>query len=69
MSSAQAVEKEHKGCVAILLEHGAKIDLKDADGNTALHLAAISASKPLVGLLFEYNAPISAQNEVSLGFG
>ncbi|KFQ13840.1 Ankyrin repeat domain-containing protein 7, partial [Leptosomus discolor] len=60
----KAVERQHKDCVAILLEHGANPDLKGACGNTALHLAAIIPSKPLVELLLEHNAHIDAQNEL-----
>lgn len=69
MSYFQAVEHQHKDCVAILLEHGADPNLRDVSGNTALHLAAITTSKPLVELLLEHNADIEAQNEVSLDFG
>lgn len=69
MSSFQAVEHQHKDCVAILLEHGANPDLRGAGGNTALHLAATIPSKSLVELLLEHNAHIDAQNEVSVDFG
>lgn len=69
VSYFQAVEHQHKDCVAILLEHGANPNLRDVSGNTALHLAAIIASKPLVELLLEHNADIEAPNVVSLDFG
>lgn len=69
MSYFQAVDHQHKDCVTILLEHGAKPNLKGAGGNTALHMAAVIPSKPLVELLLEHNAHIDAQNEVSLDFG
>lgn len=69
VSCLQAVEGQHKDCVAILLEHGANPDLRGAGGNTALHLAAVIPSKSLVELLLEHNAHIDAQNKVSLDFG
>uniref|UniRef100_A0A8B9M7J5 Uncharacterized protein n=1 Tax=Accipiter nisus TaxID=211598 RepID=A0A8B9M7J5_9AVES len=41
VSYLQAVEHQHKDCVAILLEHGANPNLRDVSGNTALHLAKV----------------------------
>ncbi|KFV41479.1 Ankyrin repeat domain-containing protein 7, partial [Tyto alba] len=60
----KAVERQHKDCVAILLEHGASPDLKGPGGNTALHLAAVIPNKSLVELLLAHKAHIDAQNEL-----
>lgn len=55
--------------MAVLLEHGADPNLADADGNTALHLAVLSANTSVAGLLLEHNANPAAQNQVNLAFG
>jgi ankyrin repeat protein len=52
--------------VRFLLEAGAKIDLQDTNGNTALHLAMISSSPVLIAVLLEHKANPNIQND--LGF-
>ncbi|XP_041349072.1 ankyrin-1-like isoform X2 [Gigantopelta aegis] len=37
--------------VKLLLEHGWDVTVKDADGNTPLHLATVSGSEPIIRLL------------------
>ena len=66
---SQAVQCQQEECVAILLEHGADPNLADADGNTALHLAVLSANTAITGLLLEHHANADAQNQVTLAFG
>ncbi|XP_027564100.1 ankyrin repeat domain-containing protein 7-like, partial [Neopelma chrysocephalum] len=60
----QAVQHQHRDCVAILLEHGANHDHRAATGNTALHFAVLVSSKSLVELLLEHGADIDAKNEL-----
>ncbi|NWI56379.1 ANKR7 protein, partial [Calyptomena viridis] len=62
-SCFQAVEHQHRDCVAILLEHGANHDHRAAGGNTALHLAVIVSNKSVVDLLLEHSADIDAKNK------
>lgn len=69
VSCLQAVEQEHRDCAAILLEHGAKHNLRDASGNTALHFAVMVCNKPLVELLLGHSADIDAKDKVSWDFG
>jgi ankyrin repeat protein len=46
----------------ILLDHGARVELKDKLGNTALHDAAQRGSIDVMRLLIAAKAPIDAQN-------
>ncbi|NXO09110.1 ANKR7 protein, partial [Oriolus oriolus] len=59
----KAVEHQHGGCAAILLEHGASHELRGASGNTTFHFAVMGSSKSLVELLLEYGADIDAKNQ------
>ncbi|NXC56736.1 ANKR7 protein, partial [Aleadryas rufinucha] len=59
----KAVEHQHGNCAAILLEHGANLDLRGASSNTALHFAVMGSNKSLVELLLEHGADIDAKNE------
>jgi ankyrin repeat protein len=54
-ADAQAVRK--------LIENGADVNARDAEGNTPLILAAFHASPQCVALLFEKGADASAANE------
>ncbi|XP_068787248.1 ankyrin repeat domain-containing protein 7-like, partial [Struthio camelus] len=60
----KAVQCQHEGCVAILLAHGADANLADANGNTALHLAALAPNTCLAGQLLAHNAHLDAQNKM-----
>lgn len=46
----------------LLLESGADITVKNADGNTPLHLAAASGLDDVVELLLSKNAPVDIEN-------
>ena len=52
--------------IRFLLEAGAKIDLQDTNGNTALHHWVIAGWPSMIALLLEYKANPNIQNE--LGF-
>ncbi|NXU95283.1 ANKR7 protein, partial [Xiphorhynchus elegans] len=59
----QAVEHQHRDCVAILIESGASHGLGAAGCNTALHSAVMVSSRFLVELLLEYGADLNVTNE------
>ncbi|XP_060051703.1 ankyrin repeat domain-containing protein 7 isoform X2 [Erinaceus europaeus] len=59
----KAVQCEKELCATILLNHGADPNLKDLDGNTALHFAACGQSVSLVEKLLEHKANLEAQNK------
>lgn len=55
--------------INLLLQHGAKVDALDDDGNTCLHHAVINASKqnnfniPVIRILKEHKCNLNVQNE------
>ncbi|KAF2368937.1 Patatin-like phospholipase domain [Trinorchestia longiramus] len=49
------------GCVIALLSHGARPDVADKDGNTALHLAC---SVPVLHALIVFGTPLNRQNSL-----
>ena len=58
--------KGHVGCLVLLLEAGAGLDVVSPDGNTALHLASFSKNNQadLVNMLLKHGASIEARNNV-----
>ncbi len=48
--------------VKVLIKHGAKLDLTDSLGNTALIQAAAYGSEPVINLLLENGAKIDLEN-------
>lgn len=62
----RAVCSENESMVRILLDRGADISRKDANGNTALHLAAANkyGSEALVKLLLDESADSNAQDHL-----
>ena len=49
--------------VKLLLRHGANVNHKDSQGNTAMHLAVMTGNLNVVKLLDQYNADASIENE------
>ncbi|KAM5464207.1 hypothetical protein MauCBS54593_007026 [Microsporum audouinii] len=53
-----AAARGHRDMVELLLDHGAKINAKDGNKLTALHVAITGTHKEVVSLLLERTAPI-----------
>ena len=49
--------------VKLLLRHGANVNHKDTQGNTAMHLAVMACNLNVVKLLDQYNADATIENE------
>ena len=47
-----AVKHRRKECVELLLAHGAKLNVYDAYGKTAMHIAARKASKEILEVCY-----------------
>ena len=58
----EKLETEVLAAVTLALEHGGDVTATDADGNTALHGAAIRGANSTVRLLLERGASIDAKN-------
>lgn len=52
--------------VSLLLEHDADPNIKDANGNTALHYAVYVGKPPIAALLLSYGANIEEKTKVKL---
>lgn len=50
-------------CISELLQHGAKLDLVNKAGLSALHQACSMANEKLMDLLLEYGADVNKQSE------
>lgn len=55
-----AAEDDYIDCVKLLLEHGAKVDARNVDNQTPLHLACLSQCVETVELLIKYRADVNA---------
>ncbi|XP_039605455.1 putative ankyrin repeat domain-containing protein 20A2 isoform X2 [Polypterus senegalus] len=58
-----AVQHMREECVLILLKNGANPWLKDINGDTALHHAALVSELPLARHLLDYNAAVDTPNK------
>lgn len=54
-----AIKCGHYRICQVLIEHGALVDEKDGNGNTALHMAIHASSLEWLGLLLRYDASIN----------
>ena len=59
----------HTGTVKLILEHGADVNAKDSDEQTALMFAAEKGYTEIVKLLLEYGADANIQNTDSFSYG
>ena len=57
-----AVAGQHGDVVAVLLDHGAKVNARQADDFTPLHGAAQNGQLPVVQLLVEHGARVNLRN-------
>jgi ankyrin repeat protein len=57
-----AALKGHIAVVRVLLEHGAKLDARNATGGTPLHDAALAGQTAVVELLLDKGAAINAKD-------
>jgi ankyrin repeat protein len=55
---------DHQVIALMLRREWAHVDLRDADGNTALHYAAVAGDPTTVGLLLEAGVDINAENNI-----
>lgn len=55
-----AAEDDYTDCVKLLLEHGAKVDARNVDNQTPLHLACLSQCVETVEILIKYRADVNA---------
>ena len=55
----RACSRGHAELCAILLQHGARVDIRAQEGMTALHYAASNADPKIVSLLLNWGEPIS----------
>ena len=59
---AQASAGDYAGTAGLLIEHGAKVEAEDSEGNTPLHNAALGAYRDVVEILLQHRADINAVN-------
>lgn len=64
-----AVSSGSQATVELLLKHGAKVNLHDSDGNTALSLAAIHNNEAIIKLLIANGAHIDEALKALDSFG
>lgn len=58
------VWRDNKARVEKLLAHGADVNVRDADGDTALHGAAQTGNVEIMGLLLDKGPNVNAKNKV-----
>ena len=59
-----ACENKHEEVITYLLEHGADPLITDAEGNIALHWAALSGSYKTCEQLLNYGCDVNATNSI-----
>lgn len=57
------VSKNRLECVVSLLAHEAEIDIRDKDGNAAIHIAVEKRLLPIVQCLLVFGADMEAKNK------
>ena len=55
-----AAENDYTDCVQLLLENGAEANARNANSQTALHLACLAQCVETVEVLIKYNADVNA---------
>lgn len=58
------MQSQAEECVSVLLERGAEPNIKDVNGYTALHHAALNGNVALAATLLQHQADIEAAGEV-----
>ncbi|KAI8881229.1 ankyrin, partial [Backusella circina FSU 941] len=58
-----SIQSKNIEVVEILLKSGALVNTQNADGNTALHMAAASSKHTMVKLLLDYNVDCHIVNK------
>jgi ankyrin repeat protein len=56
-------ERHGKGCLEVLLAHGANINVADAEGNTLLHTAAYYGNKEVIEVLLAHGKAVDTKNK------
>ncbi|KAM4864759.1 putative ankyrin repeat domain-containing protein 26-like protein [Thomomys bottae] len=62
----KASQCQHEECVALLLKHGADPNVRDCNGNAAIHYAIYSDNVPIAAKLLAYRASIESQTKDGL---
>lgn len=65
-SKLQSVQCWKQKCATVLLEHGADPNIRDNNGNSALHYAVYNGHEEMASLLLQYNADIEQKTKVDL---
>jgi ankyrin repeat protein len=58
----KAAANNHTVAIRLLIEHGAKLDVSNGQGNTPLHKAAENGHGRAVAVLIDLGAPVNKQN-------
>ncbi len=58
-----AISRDHMDVVSVLLKKGAKVNIKDKDGQAPLHLASSHGYLKMVSLLLEHGAKINIKDK------
>jgi len=61
-AAGPGAERHDKGCVEVLLAHGASVNVTDERGNTMLHTAAYYGNKGVIEILLTRGVPVNSKN-------